>query len=294
MRYAIQTGWFLFVGFVLVASSLRAHAADEDLNEFSKLLTKHAETVDGLAKWPELKVSSGHAFRTNDAVYFKLDKWPADAKLSFPRLNNPTKKAYLLGKAGEEFKLKPELRHWILPLPKRQPADASLVIVLQTIGKPHLPLKPEQIHANRKGDIVLAAHKAVTHGEKLRYEPQPHKNTVGYWTNPKDWAQWHINVDKAGEYEMYILQGCGKGQGGSKVSISLKSANKNVTGSVVVRFTVKDTGHFQNFVMRRLDDVAFITTGPHTIEVRPLQLAAKAIMDVREIRLVPKKLAADE
>ncbi len=68
-----------------------------------------------------------------------------------------------------------------------------------------------------KGDIRLLAKDARVHGQTLRYEPQPNKNVLGYWTNADDWADWQFDVPCAGEYEVEVQQGCGPGNGGAEV-----------------------------------------------------------------------------
>ena len=40
------------------------------------------------------------------------------------------------------------------------------------------------------GSITLMAEHADVHGVMLRYEPLPHKHTLGFWVNPNDWAHW--------------------------------------------------------------------------------------------------------
>ena len=54
---------------------------------------------------------------------------------------------------------------------------------------------------------------------KLRYEPEPHKDTLGYWVQPQDWAQWEFDSPGAGEFEVQLLQGCGTGSGGAEIEI---------------------------------------------------------------------------
>ena len=126
--------------------------------------------------------------------------------------------------------------------------------------------------------IELHARDAVVHGQQLRYEPQPHKNTLGYWTNPADWAQWHVPIERPGTYEVHVLQGCGAGQGSSRVRVSL--------GDQSLTFTVQDTGHFQNFVWRNIGKIEVPKPGRYSLEVRPETLAARAVMDLRQVNLV--------
>src|SRR5689334_21625962 len=42
--------------------------------------------------------------------------------------------------------------------------------------------------------ILLHSRDAAVHGKTLRYEPQPQKNTLGYWTDAADWASWDFTV----------------------------------------------------------------------------------------------------
>ena len=135
--------------------------------------------------------------------------------------------------------------------------------------------------AANDGSITLAARSAEIHGITLRYEPLPHKNTVGFWTNPDDYATWEFTVAKPGRYEVEILQGCGKGQGGSEAKI--------VVGGQTLAFTVEDTGHFQNFVPRTIGTVKIDQPGRMTLELRAVKKAKAAVMDCRQITLRPVK-----
>jgi hypothetical protein len=126
--------------------------------------------------------------------------------------------------------------------------------------------------------ILLHSRDATIHGTKLQYETKPHKNTVGYWVNATDQVCWDFTVMSGGMFDVEIYQGCGKGQGGSLVA--LKVAGQKLD------FTVKDTGHFQNFIPRRVGTVN-LPNGEHRFWIKPVKKARNAIMDVRRIRLTP-------
>ena len=131
------------------------------------------------------------------------------------------------------------------------------------------------------GRIVLHSSDAQVQGEKLQYEPKQEKNTLGFWVNPADWASWHFQVAKPGTYAIHIWQGCGKGSGGSEVEISCAGQKS--------KFTVEDTGHFQNFKEREVGKVTFDKAGPQALEVRALKKPGAAVMDLRQVILVPVK-----
>lgn len=136
--------------------------------------------------------------------------------------------------------------------------------------------KPLVTPAN--GEIRLQARDARVHGTRLRYEPEPYKNVLGYWTEVGDWADWDLTISTAGQYEIEVQQGCGSG-GGSEVDIRV--------GDKVVSFVVQDTGHFQKMILLTLD-IGELPAGQHTLEIRPKSKKGVAIMDIRRIVVRPK------
>jgi lysophospholipase L1-like esterase/pimeloyl-ACP methyl ester carboxylesterase len=128
------------------------------------------------------------------------------------------------------------------------------------------------------GIVVLHASNAVVHGTMLRYEPQTNKNCLGYWTKAEDWAEWLFETARAGSFEVEVWQGCGKGQGGSEVAVEI--------GGKRLDFVVEDTGHFQNFIPRRIGRVA-LPVGRHALAVKPQRKQGAAVMDIRRVRLLP-------
>jgi arylsulfatase A len=133
----------------------------------------------------------------------------------------------------------------------------------------------------KDGTIVMHSRTAEVHGTMLRYEPLPHKTTLGYWVNEKDWASFEFTVTEPGSFTVEVLQGCGKGQGGSEVEVAV--------GDQVLKFTVEDTGHFQNFKARDIGTVKSDKPGRYTLTIKPVKKAAAAIMDVRQVTLKPVK-----
>jgi arylsulfatase A-like enzyme len=130
------------------------------------------------------------------------------------------------------------------------------------------------------GTITLPAKSADIHGIQLRYEPLPHKNTLGFWTRRDDWASWDFVITKPGMFTVEVLQGCGKGHGGSQVEFT-------VAGQTL-KLTVEDTGGFQNFKPIQLAAVRLDKPGTYTLTVKAQSKAAGAVMDLRSITLRPK------
>jgi arylsulfatase A len=129
------------------------------------------------------------------------------------------------------------------------------------------------------GTVTLAAASADVHGEMLRFEPLPHKNTLGFWTRVDDWASWEFVLRQPGTYRVEALVGCGNGSGGSAVEFR--------AGEQVLRFRVPETGGFQAFKKQELGRLKLDRSGRHVLEVRATAKPGPAVMDLREVKLVP-------
>lgn len=152
------------------------------------------------------------------------------------------------------------------------------------LPNPSAPRAPSNSQ-DRSGSITLPARDAIVHGATLRYEPATNKNCLGFWTNPKDWAEWNFELTQPGAFDVEIWQGCGKGQGGSEVAVEV--ADKNFA------FVVEETGHFQIFLPRRIGRVHLSKAGRSALALRPQNKKAAAVMDIRQVRLVPAAVAPE-
>jgi len=153
-----------------------------------------------------------------------------------------------------------------------------LLLAVTSTTAPSTQPTTRPIAPGADGVILLHAREVAIHGTTVRYEPQPNKNTVGYWTKKEDWVSWDFVVERPGKFEVIALQGCGKGSGGAEVQFIFEDQK--------LTMTVQDTGHFQNFVERNIGRVE-LKKGPHRLEVRPLTKPGVAVMDLRLVTLQP-------
>ncbi len=229
----------------------------------------------------ETSVESVHNTVTasDNAIRIRVDRIPPSRLIALAAWHNPWKRVYLQSDPEKTpLKFSAGVQQWEISLPPS--AEAGSTIVIETVGRPTRSLT-SPIEPADDGSLILPAHLATVHGKMLRYEPQPHKNTVGYWVNQHDWCQWQIKVPAPGTYRVVVLQGCGKGQGGSRVAIRV--------GEQELTFDVKDTGHFQNFQRRNVGTLTIDRAGEWTLDVVPVSKRKGAVMDLREIRLLPRK-----
>jgi hypothetical protein len=126
------------------------------------------------------------------------------------------------------------------------------------------------------GAIILHAKDAKVTGKKLRYEDQPHKDTLGFWVDKEDFAEWRLTVPNAGKFDVEILQACGTASAGSEVEI--------VIGKKTLTTKVEATGHFQRFVPRTIGTLT-LEAGETTLTVRAKTKPGVAVMDLRRIVL---------
>ncbi len=104
----------------------------------------------------------------------------------------------------------------------------SLVLTPAPEGKPII----------QAGDLSIELHArdATVHGTNLRYENKPEKNTLGYWSNGKDWVSWDFELKKPGKFIVFAMHGSG---GGSEIEIAV--------GEQKLNWTTKNTGSYHTF-----------------------------------------------
>lgn len=233
-------------------------------------------------EWKDFSLPGVGIYRRDQFVLFS--EIPKETReLRFPKLNNVVIDAQIFspGKLPYPASFKQSPTEWIIKIPSEsftriRKTHASVLI--QVSGMPRYCSSPAIARPNAGGVITLSARDAVVHGEKLQFEPLTHKNTVGYWVNPQDFAEWNYSLDTPGEFEVEIMQGCG-GHAGSQVEFEFSEGS--------VPFVVEETGHFQNFVWRKIGRVVLKEMGTQKVALRCRKLANAAVMDVRQIRLVP-------
>ncbi len=211
-------------------------------------------------------------------MFVPVNDSTTSTQLTIPRLANVAQDVQWLSEESSRFSVQSEPNYWVVNVgkaPENKPA-----VVQFTLDSPARVFDVELVtKPTSENMILLPAQMAITRGEKLRFEPQPHKNTVGYWANEKDTAEWKFEVKEAGTYGIDILQGCGTGHGGSTVALQVASSK--------LTFEVQETGHFQNFIWRTLGSVQLPVSEKSSLRLVPLKKAGGAVMDVRAVRLSP-------
>lgn len=222
------------------------------------------------------------AFTLKNSVYLALPRVSKDATLRVPRFVGVVTDVHWLAGTEDKLSVQPEPSNWLIRLssiPKELRKGELPVIVLEFDEPPVLFSNTIAISPNEEGMMLLRARNAIVHGDNLRFEPQPHKNTVGYWSKEEDFVSWNFEIPEDGMYEVDILQGCGAGHGGSVIELETQKQK--------LRITVQDTGHFQNFIWRNVGPVTLKKSRLESIAVKCVKKAGGAVMDIRALRIAP-------
>lgn len=222
------------------------------------------------------------AKRDNTTLYLEVGP-QVKGSVTIPRLAAPLRSMKWGGSDDDAgLLLNPGLDTWQISWKHRPRDAATLILAFDT--EPLLIDEVKPVKPTSDGSYVLPAHLAETDGEKIRYEPQPHKNTVGFWVGKEDSANWRIDLDRPGRFSVAILQGCGKGQGGSDADVLF-----HVDTSIplqVIDFKVVETGHWQVFRWVHVGEVELGTPGEVRVGVMPKRIKKAALMDIRAIHLI--------
>jgi hypothetical protein len=226
--------------------------------------------------------------RMGNRILVTVDQEPADRSVRIPRIYGRVGQVHWEVQdnhaKSDLITLHPEPTEWYLRWEKGTPFQNRIIIEFDEVPRVASELKP--ILQSGDGTFTLQACDGNTLGKLLRYEPQPHKNTIGYWADVNDSVVWEVSVTKPGGLNVGLLQGCGKDQGGSDVRLEVLNDQTLVSS---LNFNVEETGHFQNFKWRDIGTVAFEKPGVYRIKVVALRIAKNAVMDIRMIHLSPSK-----
>jgi hypothetical protein len=143
----------------------------------------------------------------------------------------------------------------------------AMVLTPAPEGKP-IVQDPDQ-------SITLHGRDSTVHGKTLRWEYRPDKNTLGYWGNEKDWVSWDFEVKKAAKFIVFVMHGSG---GGSEIEITV--------GEQKLNWTTKNTGGYHTFTFLEAGTLS-LEAGKFTLNLKPTKKVGGAVMDLRQIVLVP-------
>ena len=160
-------------------------------------------------------------------------------------------------------------------------AVSDLVAFLSTQGPPRKTFagnQPEIIKPTYDGSLRLLATNAEIYGKTLIFE-QKYRN-LGYWQSENDAAAWSIEVTQPGAYAVSIDYACDDANAGNV--FVLQAGAEKLSGRVA------GTGNWDTYKSLKPGQIT-LAAGPQRIIFRPQGAIQGAMIDLREVKLMPVK-----
>ncbi len=213
----------------------------------------------------------------NTALYLHVFNWPADGKLLVPGLGNEIISATFLAN-GKAVKYTKDGNGLTLSVPA-SPVDATATVIKLIVkGAPNIGQYVQPAEAD--GSIVLYPAIAETQnpsgGDVLKAEGDAGNENLGYWTDARSFATWHVMVPKAGTYTVETTLTTP----GNSSTIYLS------TGNETLKKLLPTTGGWDNYTKVTLGTLKFTSAGVATIKLSADE-AGWSPVNMRKIVLRP-------
>jgi putative membrane-bound dehydrogenase-like protein len=156
---------------------------------------------------------------------------------------------------------------------------ADLLAYLGGLGSP-----PKSFAGNNpatvkavKGEYALLATSAAIYGGEIAFEGKPFDN-VGMWHGKDDHVAWTVEVEKAGEYDVWLDWACADAVAGNAYVVE--------GGQAALRGKVKATGGWDKYRQEKIGTVT-LEAGTRRLTFRPDGDLRGALLDLRGIYLTP-------
>ncbi|MEP2776258.1 MAG: alpha-L-fucosidase [Luteolibacter sp.] len=287
-------------------------ASVEKLKPLGEWLQKYGEAIYGAERGPHYLLDWGNSTRKGNTLYYFIADWPQDGKLVIPGLNVEKENAGIVSASflsGSSVSFEQTDGNVVVNVPKASVDPLMSVLKVELDGAPvvdnalrplAVPLRPQQGNAEVEvGDYFLSSAFAKIHGEKLHFSlgagAGGQRENLKGWTNPADWAEWEIVVDRPGTYDLQINYSSWMNSGKFVVEVAGQSFEKEVTSTLKGKLKGRQSPFAAAFKVESLGEVKFDKSGPYSVTVRALEIDPKAIeydqglMLLREIVLVKVK-----
>ncbi len=213
-------------------------------------------------------------------LYLHIFDWPVASggaptvEFTLPPFTNEWSNARLLGNTA--FEVKPGAAPGTVVLPAIAPSATASVLAIDLEGAPEVVALHTSPAAD--GSVTLAAREAAVAGH-VRYEDR--FDNLGYWTDSDGRAWWEFAAP-AGTYDIHCTIAAPKDEGGGRFTLELD-------GTSVAEAEVPVTNGWGDFTTLNLGAVHVGDQAPHTLTIRAVDKPRMALMNLREVRLVPAK-----
>jgi alpha-L-fucosidase len=208
-------------------------------------------------------------------LFLHVFNWPADGKLVVPGLKNASKKAWLLADRSEKsLAVTAGADGLTIALPASAPDPISSTVVLTIKGAPQV----EQVTTTQEADgsVVLAASEAALKGKTIQYEEGSNRKSLGFWTDPADFATWDVKIQKPGKFGVTV-----EAAAMGKSALTFEAGGKSAQGPIA------STGDYGNFQVMKLGTLEIGATGRVVFSLKAVKEGWQPV-NVRTVRLTPE------
>ena len=139
------------------------------------------------------------------------------------------------------------------------------------------PTSPATIEVGAKRVLALTAAASRITGENLAYMPEWQAH--GFW-RAGEYADWEVNVPAAGPYDVFMEWSVADKSAGNPMAV--------IAGESRLERTVQSTGAWDVYRIKNIGQIE-LDEGKQTITLMAGDGFDGALMDLRELRLVPAK-----
>lgn len=262
------------------------------LKPLGQWLAANGECVYGTERGPHYLLDWGTSTRRGNTIYYQVFDWPKDGMLVIPGLNEGQpnagiqKMSFLNNNAPVSFKKVGRDVYVQLPSKSVDPILTVLKVELSSepvvdnsiraLGK---PLRPQTGNSKVSvGDYFLSAGFAKIHGDSLHFSlgsgAGAQRENLKGWTNPSDWAEWTLQVEEPGSYDVKVNYYSWMESGRFAVEVAGKSFEHAVQAG---KLKGKKSPLKAGPLSVTLGSLRFEEKGTYQLTLKALEITAEAI-----------------
>ena len=255
--------------------------AIDNLTAAGDWILAHGETIYGAGPSPWPPLPWGRVTTAPGVMYLHVFD-TSEPWITLPGLKNKTRRAYVFGdEAKRLIGVRADKDGVRVQVPGNAVDPIDTVLVLEIEGEPKVVVPPPRpLGPRTDGVIELPATRASIVGETAHLESKGGRDNIGFWTNPKDAVRWEFEIRRPGTYAVEVDYACPAGTEGSRFIVAV--------GTEHVQGTVESTGSFEKFATKTLGEITLSPADRYTLTVQPTSMPHGAVMNLAEIRLLPR------
>jgi len=260
-------------------------ASIDRLSAIGEWMEVNGESIYGTSKSPWRRMLfDGRCTAAENMLYLHFFDWPS-TPVPLPGLRTSVHSASLLGstsivkvRTGKDPFSDGTVQ--TVQLPTERPSDIDSVVALRFETVPEVVDLGVIVTQSDDGSTVLKAFDANIRGTRAKYEGRGASGHIGYWTNPDDYLEWTMVLNEGGTFAVMITYACEPESAGADYQV--------IVGERELAGTVEDTGSGKKFRTRFLGRMR-LRKGRYTATVKPETVAHDAVMNLKQIKLVPMR-----